>query len=274
MNIKRSKLALSITTLLLCLEVMCFGVYSATRVEYSIGGNITYEINAPLVSLSTKLYASKENAFDAKGNVAEVMYNMDLFLNYGEGTMPSSIEEFTTYHSPIQGTYVNGQLTNENTFETTSLPLNFGEFEQNAKAYVYYAVTEISNYAQEPVSMQLDLGDLAFTVDWNSGDDVVPYNTLAIPLKTLDNISAGSADAPTKSYVIVAFTINDLTTNVDTVDFGMSITIDQGELTSTDLSMEGIQTEYNSELGGYVVQNIDYDLGLEKLIYQPNTMME
>ena len=97
MNIKRSKLALSITTLLLWLGVMCFGVYSATRVEYSIGGNITYVINAPLVSLSTKLYASKENAFDAKGNVAEVMYNMDLFLNYGEGTMPSSIEEFTTY---------------------------------------------------------------------------------------------------------------------------------------------------------------------------------
>ena len=249
MNIKRTKLIVSITTLLLCLGVMCFGVYSATRVEYSIGGNITYEINAPFVDINTKLYRSIENITEAKDHMAEVLGKLDRSLNFNEGAFPNElIEEVTSFSDTTQGTYVNGAPTSETTFNSAELAIEYG-YPSEDKAFVFYIVTKINNYGSNVVNFYLDIGDLRREYDYdNGGFSSYPYNTIASPLKTMDNISAGSSENPSTKYVILGLALNNPAISQESVDFSVSLQVNTGELT---YNIDDFNFEYDVDLEGY-----------------------
>ena len=42
---KKFKLTMTVATMCLALAVLCFGVFSATNITYTIGGSISYEVN-------------------------------------------------------------------------------------------------------------------------------------------------------------------------------------------------------------------------------------
>ena len=52
MRSKKGKLFLSLVALIFSLGVMCFGVYSAASVQYTIGGNVYYEVPTPSVRIT------------------------------------------------------------------------------------------------------------------------------------------------------------------------------------------------------------------------------
>ena len=53
---KKSKLFLSLLSMCFALAVLCFGVYAANQVNYSISGNITYTVEDCYVEVNTKVY--------------------------------------------------------------------------------------------------------------------------------------------------------------------------------------------------------------------------
>ena len=55
---KKLKLFATISIMCLALAVLCFGVFSATQVTYTIGGSISYEVNDVFADLKTRVYAS------------------------------------------------------------------------------------------------------------------------------------------------------------------------------------------------------------------------
>ena len=55
---KKFKLTMSVATMCLALAVLCFGVFSATQVTYTIGGSISYEVNDVFADVKTRVYAS------------------------------------------------------------------------------------------------------------------------------------------------------------------------------------------------------------------------
>ena len=48
---RKSKLFFSLVSLCFSIAVLCFGVYSALSVSYSISGSVSYEINDVFVEL-------------------------------------------------------------------------------------------------------------------------------------------------------------------------------------------------------------------------------
>jgi hypothetical protein len=56
---KKTKLFLSISGLCFALSVLVFGVFAATQVDYSISGQIIYEVTDAYVEVDTKIYASE-----------------------------------------------------------------------------------------------------------------------------------------------------------------------------------------------------------------------
>ena len=56
---KKTKLFLSISGLCIALSVLVFGVFAATQVDYSISGQIIYEVTDAYVEVDTKIYASE-----------------------------------------------------------------------------------------------------------------------------------------------------------------------------------------------------------------------
>ena len=57
---RKSKIFLSLASLCLSLMVLCFGVYSAVQVSYSISGSISYEVSGAYANITTKVYGLDE----------------------------------------------------------------------------------------------------------------------------------------------------------------------------------------------------------------------
>ena len=54
---KRIKLLASLSTFCLAIAVLCFGVFAAIKVTYSVSGTISYEVNDAYVEMDTVVYA-------------------------------------------------------------------------------------------------------------------------------------------------------------------------------------------------------------------------
>ncbi len=231
MSKKRSRLFLSITALMFCLGVMCFGVYAATSVSYTLSGTITYEANGVYVDVQTQLYASTENYANAVSHRAKVMRDLDECLNYGdESAMPGAdrLAKVTTYSDSKKSTTSDSTDGNVS-FESASLPINFGEYQQNQKAYIYYVVIDITNYGDSDISYIVNYDDLVSYEDENY-NRVYPNNTIVSVLKDLGDISAKQEDQPTKFSIIISFELYDVATSVDTTFDGLSVTLNKGKL--------------------------------------------
>ena len=55
---KRLKLLTSLSTFCLAIAVLCFGVFAAIKVTYTISGSISYDVNDAYVKINTTVYAS------------------------------------------------------------------------------------------------------------------------------------------------------------------------------------------------------------------------
>ena len=66
---KKSKLFFSLVSLCFSFAVLCFGVYSAVSVDYSVMGSVSYELTDVFVDIETTLYMSQDDLAIAKSNM-------------------------------------------------------------------------------------------------------------------------------------------------------------------------------------------------------------
>ena len=257
MGKKKSRLLLSICTLVICIGVMCFGVYSATKVEYTVAGTISYEVNDVFVDIKTSLYASTLSFYESKEKMARDLYDLDLYFNYNQNreyTLPDNIEKFDY---DFQVSTLNQDITNATeVFESDSLPINYGNFSvSDQKAFTYYIVVEIKNYSENAINVYLDMSELYA--------NETAFNTFAVALKTLDNIDGATSGTVSKFYVI-ALTLKDQTKSTSRTFSTPKFVINNGELPATD----GFEFEYDAELDGYVVSGYT---GEDTIVTVPST---
>ena len=229
MEKKKSKLLLSIFTLCLCIGAMCFGVYAATSVEYTLGGSIQYEANGVFVDIETSLYASTEDYNYAIGHRAKVMRDLDQALNYGQNTMPGTdrLAKVNSFVDSVKST--SSDVSQDSvSFESESLPIHLGSYQENQRAYVYYVIINITNYGDSDISYIVDLGNLKPYND--AGEPILYSNTIVIPLKSLGDISAKQNEQPTEYNIIISFELYDIATSIDTTFDDISITLNKGKL--------------------------------------------
>lgn len=206
---RKSKLFFSLVSLCFSVAILCFGVYSAMQVSYSISGSISYELNDVFVDIETSLYLSTSNGLTDETTLTSKISEF-------ETTLPTNGASETVEHSTFTDTYSSYSnetgLNVDNKPVSNNIPINYGAYQQDTTAYAYYIIVSITNLAENTINAVLDLGDtsnLNSIVDRNQGSSNI----------------AGKETV----YFIIGMALDDATLSVNET-FKYIITITTGEL--------------------------------------------
>ena len=188
---KKTKLLLSLSLMCLSIAVLCFGVFSALSVSYSISGTINYEITDVFAKINTKVFkvAGVQDSSTMQTNV-DTLATTKLDDIAGTTYIDSGIEiaEYDSESTSDDGTRQNVKITLDSTYMT------------------YYVVINVANQASEAINAQLT--------------DNTTYTNLNTANKLIQN---GIAKDETKNLV-VAFSVADKTTNVSVaIDYSVEV---------------------------------------------------
>ena len=149
---KKVKLISSLLSFCFALAVLCFGVYAAQSVNYTVGGTLTYSADGVYVNVQGKMYQSTNNALygaSAKNYAS----------NLASGTLPGENTVVLKQSFSDVKTYDNGQVVElDGTEGATGLNLTFGAYDGEAQtklSYAYYLVLDIHNYGTNPIQVLL-----------------------------------------------------------------------------------------------------------------------
>lgn len=194
--------------------MLCFGVYSAMSVGYTINGSVSYEVTDVFVNISTKLYKSTSTTLISE---TQQLAKLQEFSSLPT-LMPDEVKDtgYTDEHSTYEGEQVSdpGQTT---TFTSkTALPINYGAYTEGGdKAYGYYIVIEIENLGTETVHAIADISNIAGVND--------SLNSIVQILQDFCDIDGGQT-----GYLIIGMALNDATKGVQNT-FDFKVAIDKGK---------------------------------------------
>ncbi len=245
MGKKKTKLFLSFCILTLCLGVLCYGVYAATNIQYTLSGHISYDVaDSVFVDVDTTLYASSESTLlDSKANLAQNM--QDIVTKLEQDDTVSSVNLAKQTYTDHQSTYNNGNgnaIEGAAQFEGSPLDLTFAPYELNVSSYAYYIAITISNYGQNSLYALLDIDSL---YSENSNVIVTPYNTM-------QNIPARQGEEPSIKTFVFGLVLNSSAMPVDFTFDNVNLTIDKGSL--DDIAQTNDFTYiFDEEKDGYLI---------------------
>ncbi len=205
---RKSKLFFSLVSLCFSIAVLCFGVYSALSVSYSISGSVSYEIKDVFVSVTRKVYrALSETPVQSShsGNVTELKTAQtidtskyddidagDSFSTYDNGNVTSSGQDYTY---PEDGD------------ESKNIDLTYGSPTGNeTQGYAFYIVIDIHNLGSEIINAQITAPtSLENTILRDSGNVEITANGT--------------------ERIVLGLALDDVTTGITSADFTYTITI-------------------------------------------------
>ena len=216
---RKSKLFFSLVSLCFSIAVLCFGVYSALSVSYSISGNVSYEINDVFVELDLSVYRALSTT---PVNSATHNQNVSTIKDALGDTIPSGESGFSqlTQYQDHESSYEDGMVQPGNEYgvyktESPKLDLTYGSPTNDNQGYAFYIVIDIHNLGSEIINAQITAPtSLENTILRDSGNV---------------EISSNGTEDDTKR-IVLGLAIDDVTLGIDQVDFSYIITISRGEL--------------------------------------------
>lgn len=203
-----------------CVGVMCFGVYAATSVSYTLSGHITYDVNDVFVDIDTTLYASNKDLYTSQSNIAEDMHSISAALESGTSVPTTNLDAFSYVdHQSSLNNVGDGEMS----YVAKALDLNYGSYVADTTSYAYYLAITISNYADETISAILDLDSL---YDLNA-------NVIITPERTMENIPAGTSESPSKVCLVFGLILDNPANSIDISFDGVNLSVNKGELQET-----------------------------------------
>ena len=244
---KRLKLLASLSTFCLAIAVLCFGVFAAIKVTYSVSGTISYEVNDAYVNITSRLYRYANPSLLDGGEAYEKMLVMRNTSTTDITNWPSDVtlvEELGTYSS----------LTGEGSTEVTGIDLKYGKYaEDNNMSYAYFIVITVENLSADK-SVYTAITDVVNPPEsWQ--------------LNSSGHTEIFQTDGTTKN-VVFAFGLNYLTTSVG--DSDISYTIEVGPFEGT----KGLVYELNDDEDGYIVTDLVVEELEANTVVIPNTYNE
>lgn len=212
---KKLKLFATISTMCLALAVLCFGVFSATQVTYTIGGSISYEVNDVFADVKTRVYASsfkdkstlstKVSTLAESGDVSDLT---DTAYKYDFATTGDSQSFDNTEGGTKEGIKIEYNTTNKRT---------------------YFIVVSIKNRADNTISASISGKGLS------SGANTVFIKSNAI---------ASLTNKEEEKRLVMAFMLDNISTGTNgTIDFEYTISINNGELVQTYASLQYLNND-------------------------------
>ena len=208
---KKFRLFLSICVMCLTLAILCFGVFAATSVTYTISGTVSYQI----VDVFAKINAYVFKVTDQTSS-ADMKKNIDTLATM----LPENIQNSATA-SNSNLSYVFDQKLDE--FDTTvdlektnvsqelDITLGQGANLEDIGYYTYYIVINIENLADRAVNAMLS--------------DKTKYTNLISSSNYIQNNITKDAS----KNLVVAFSIKDKTQSIEEAEINYSIEVSYTE---------------------------------------------
>ena len=218
---KKTKLFLSISGLCFALSVLVFGVFAATQVDYSISGQIIYEVTDAYVEVDTKIYASEIPAgFSATYDTAVALKsnapNLSK-LKLVEYDVSAIVSDFS-YNSLDSG---------ESTCEFDDVALS--------GYYGYYFVITTKNLSRDV--------QVYMTANATSASS----NVMVVSSGLVPNVTAGG------SKIVVALMVEDATDAISTQDY--TLTMKAGSVVGSSFTFEEVEVTFNEGTENEVTTN-------------------
>ena len=213
---KKLKLLVSLSTFCLAIAVLCFGVFAAIKVTYTVSGSISYEVTDAHVDISTTVYYS-----------ASQMTEGELYKNIQE------IEDETTDLSTLKTVHevsTTGQEVDDYVFNNTTALADL-KFDSEHKTY-FFAMNVTNRGANNVWAIVED--------DINS-----PANTLQVNNAVQQTI----AQNQTKP-IIFAVTLDDATLSITSSEdtaFSYSIKVGVGDVAQENSNLEKLGFTLNGD---------------------------
>lgn len=200
---KKLKLAMSIATMCLALMVLCFGVYSATNITYTIGGSISYEVTDVFADVTTRVYTSSFKEKDSLQTTVNAIAS--------NGSVDSYTDTNYKYDFSTTG------ADNESYNNTTAMSGNTEggikiEYNSTTKR-TYFVVVSITNKGSNIINA------VAKTPTLDSS-----ANTLTGSVNKIAKIEKDGT-----ARLVFAFMLDEITKGVTGVPFEYVITLSNGE---------------------------------------------
>ena len=163
---KKFKLTMTVATMCLALAVLCFGVFSATNITYTIGGSISYEVNDVFATGETDVYTSSfNNAINLKTE-AEKFLTSDTVEN---ATQTEYKYDFTTTGAESES-YSNTTKMDGNTEGGIKIAYN------TTNQRTYFVVISITNNGDNIISAKSNTLDLKSANTQTQSINKISYN--------------------------------------------------------------------------------------------------
>lgn len=245
---KKFKLTMSVATMCLAIAVLCFGVFSATNVTYTIGGTISYEVEDVFVNITTKVYTSNAQV----DNVDNLKTYANMFVNQTPTSLGEySVTNLTEYNGKFDFNSLTSELDENNLFSPQDkINMVFGNA---TNAYSMYIVINIVNIADSTVYTHVN----SFT---NDITNVIGCTTDS-DLRIFKTEESGQT-------IVLAYSLKDKKQSVDVSDFSFSLAMrctepySYGNLTKAPYNF--FSGGYSSKLKSIVYTNNSADFDIAK----------
>ena len=226
---RKSKLFFSLVSLCFSIAVLCFGVYSAMSVSYTVSGSVSYTVKDVFVSWTTRVYRmTSTTPLGATSTVAEEnQANVSAIQALGAGdSVGSGYEQLTGEgytHSDETYDIENGIVTSPGETYTPSFAvpsLTYGSPTGNeTQGYAFYIVIDITNYGSEIVNAVVSMNNESTT---STNTDYRYTNGINIPATADGTYGTGR--------LVIGLALSDVTVS-ESGNFGFTITINRGSAT-------------------------------------------
>lgn len=199
---KKMKLLMSLSMLCLSIAMLCFGVFAASSVTYTISGTISYDVKDVFCTISGKVYKKSDS------NVAVATLNTNLTTLIGE--TETGYETAQT----LNGKTSTGESgTTETLSETVNIVFGRDSSDANKEWYTYYIVLTIQNNSTKTLNASLEITNPA------SSDTGYSLLNISTGSKTANISANGSAK------VGVAYSLNSKLTSISGLQLKNVLTV-------------------------------------------------
>lgn len=220
---KKSKIFVSVFTFCVAILALCFGVYAAINISFNLGGTVNYNVNDAKVEVTTQLLWSEykaKSSYDLKTQMVDKIIS-------GQDT------KYDLHERDINGHDVEG---NADVYNSTATGANDARHRVNYlqidyKADItqsYYIVITVKNIGETEVYYRVK--SQTFEEDLNSHVYVSAGDS------RIQKPGGISKDEYYTSTMVIAFSLDDISKNVENVNFEYEIEIGAGKM-PTDLIM-------------------------------------
>ena len=229
---KKLKLFASLASLCLSIAVLCFGVFAALRVDYSLSGSVSYTAKDVFVNIKTSLYRSTSDSVTTENGVVSTLAAFkntaqtleEVATQTSTQAVPGFSAEDVYSYDVETGSVVNPGTSLEGGVD--NIPIKYGKYTaEGDTAYAYYIVITIQNYGQAAIN--------ATVTNATSAD----INSIQKQSAGLVNIAGRTTQNPVEVRVVIGLALLDVTKAVNG-EFEYEIVVSPGEVENVDFNTE------------------------------------